>query len=80
MTSKCANPDCHQPFDYRKGEFFRFHKQRNSGDGSPNSHSVQHFWLCENCRARFTMEYWKDRGVLLRLRSKPAQHWLIAAA
>ena len=25
MFSTCANPDCATPFDYHRGEFFRFH-------------------------------------------------------
>lgn len=80
MMSKCANPDCQQPFDYRKGEFFRFHKEGYSGGAAANLHSVQHFWLCDDCRARFTLEYRKDHGVLLRLESQPAHRRLIAAA
>lgn len=43
MLSKCANPDCGMPFDYRQGQFFRFHKNPEEGGPEANTHSVQHF-------------------------------------
>jgi hypothetical protein len=50
MFSACANPDCKKEFDYREGHLFRFHKAHPAGEVPPNTHSVQHFWLCGNVR------------------------------
>jgi len=67
MFAECANPECRVPFDYRQGQFFRFHKRHDSGE-TPNTHSVQHFWLCAGCCQEFTLEYSEENGVLLRNR------------
>jgi len=84
MFSQCANPDCGVEFDYREGRLFRFHKNHAPGEPPPNTHSVQHFWLCGECSSRFTLEYREDTGVLIRRRVERAvqSEWnrLIAAA
>lgn len=69
MFSKCANPDCGVPFDYLRGRIFRFHKYHAADEEPPNTHSVQHFWLCGLCCEEFTLEYSDREGVLLRNRS-----------
>jgi hypothetical protein len=66
MFSVCANPDCHACFDYRQGRFFRFHKDHPAGERPPNTHSVQHFWLCGVCCCLYTLEYRDARGVLIK--------------
>lgn len=68
MFSLCANPDCGLPFVYGAGRFFRFHKKHSSGQALPNTHCVQHFWLCALCCQEFTLEYSENSGVLLRNR------------
>lgn len=68
MFSKCANPECSTSFDYKEGQFFRFHRSQLDGEQPPNTHSVQHFWLCGLCSQSHTLEYQTDRGVLIRLR------------
>lgn len=68
MISMCANPDCRVPFDYRQGRLFRFHKSHAVGEMAPNTHSVQHFWLCGYCCREFTLEYQDGAGVLIRNR------------
>jgi hypothetical protein len=65
MFSACANPDCQKPFNYNQGRLFRFHKDFRAGE-RPNIHSIQHFWLCSPCSARYTLEYQNDRGVLIK--------------
>jgi hypothetical protein len=65
MISECANPDCRATFDYHNGRYFRFHKIQRPGEQRPNTHSVQHFWLCEACSREYTLDYHRDRGVLL---------------
>lgn len=68
MISTCANPDCAMPFDYEQGQFFRFHKNHAAGEKPPNTHSVQHFWLCGHCCLEFTLEYQDGAGVLIKNR------------
>jgi len=65
MFSTCANPDCKKEFDYREGRLFRFHKAHPAGEAPPNTHSVQHFWLCQDCLTEYTLDYHTDLGVLL---------------
>ena len=68
MFSTCANPDCGVAFDYGRGRFFRFHKSHAAGESAPNTHSVQHFWLCGHCCQEFTLEYQDGVGVLIKNR------------
>jgi hypothetical protein len=71
MFSRCANPECLTPFDHRLGgQFFRFHKSHRTGESVPNTHSVQHFWLCQGCSLTHTLEYEMDQGVVIKLRFK----------
>ena len=84
FSERCANPECGSVFDYRRGHFFRFHKDHPSGEKPPNTHSVQHFWLCDECCREHTLEYQQGCGVLLKIRKESlhvveAPH-LIAAA
>jgi hypothetical protein len=73
MVSKCANPNCSATFHHRQGRLFRFPKQPVE-DGRPaNTHSVQHFWLCEACFSMYSLEYLEREGVVLRRRFEPAR-------
>ena len=84
MFSRCANPECGVAFDYHEGQLFRFHKNHAPGEPPPNTHSVQHFWLCGACSLRYTLEYREDQGVILNgnfeKRPQAECHRLIAAA
>jgi len=84
MFSRCANPDCGVSFNYREGRLFRFHKNHAPHEPRPNTHSVQHFWLCGACSCQYTLEYREDSGVLItrRLEKSSQEEWnrLIAAA
>jgi hypothetical protein len=84
MFSVCANPECHAPFDYDQGRLFRFHKNAAAGGNAPNTHSVQHFWLCSTCLRGFTLEYESERGVLIKtlpvMSADPNAFRFIAAA
>jgi hypothetical protein len=84
MFSVCANPDCKAPFDYEQGQLFRFHKDHPPSEKPPNTHSVQHFWLCGICCRVYTLEYRGGSGVLIKDRLEtPENHEtlrLIAAA
>ncbi len=68
MISRCANPDCTVHFDYRQGQFFRFHVARPEGTDPEKTHSVQHFWLCERCSGVYTLESRRREGVVIRVR------------
>lgn len=84
MFSKCANPDCAISFDYWQGRLFRFPRSHPEGEAPVNTHSVQHFWLCNQCSETYTLEYREGRGVLMlrRFRVIPDEHkpYLITAA
>jgi hypothetical protein len=66
MFSHCANLQCQAPFDYRQGRLFRFHKDHPVCERPPNTHSVQHFWLCGACCGIHTLEYRDGCGILIR--------------
>lgn len=55
MISECANPDCLALFDYKQGRFFRFHIRHAPDEPPRNTHSVQHFWLCQRCSETYIL-------------------------
>lgn len=67
MLTKCANPDC-SVSSWDNARFYRFHRRPEPNQPPANPHSVQHFWLCSSCSALYTLEYHKQRGVLIRPR------------
>ena len=81
MISRCANPACLAEFDHGKGQLFRFPKRAK--DRPANTHSVQHFWLCDNCCKSYSLEYIEDRGVALKpcaeLARTELRHFIAAA-
>ena len=84
MFSLCATPDCKIPFDHRHGRLYRFHKDHPAGSDPPNTHSVQHFWLCRTCSSRCSLEYQPQGGVMINtlpeFAAEPKPLRLIAAA
>ena len=75
MFATCANPLCLEPFDYHHGgKFFRFHPNRHRAESSipfegPNTHDVEHFWLCAHCAEFLTLVYDEQQGVVVKPRS-----------
>jgi hypothetical protein len=67
MFSECANPDCKKEFDYREGRFFRFRKAYLDGRRRPNTHCVQHLWLCGSCSKKYTLGYEDERDIAIIL-------------
>jgi hypothetical protein len=59
-------------FDYREGHLFRFHKAYLTGEKPPNTHAVQHFWLCGTCSADYTLAYEDGYGVVILRRPDTA--------
>jgi hypothetical protein len=54
MLTKCANPNCHEPFRYlHKGKLFLLKVCRNEGSEKPEMASrrehLEYFWLCTRC-------------------------------
>jgi hypothetical protein len=66
MLNKCANPDC-SVSSWEDARFYRFHLRAEPNQPPANPHSVQHFWLCRNCSALYTLEHHQQR-VLIRPR------------
>jgi hypothetical protein len=66
MFSVCANPACQAPINYRQGRLLRFHKDHPASEEPPNTHWVQHFWLCGVCCAVYTLEYRDGSGVIIK--------------
>jgi hypothetical protein len=70
FSAKCANTDCEAPFDYRRGRFYRFSGDCPEDQIPANTHSLQHFWLCDRCSARFTLEFRDGKSILLPLQAE----------
>src|SRR5215469_3472647 len=76
LHPKCANPACPTAFHWLGGgKFFRFRpdEQKQGAERSmtrtqAQGHGVKHFWLCEQCAQVFTLEYYKENGIVLKLR------------
>lgn len=67
MFPKCANPECLATFGtLREGNLFRFRRHSAAG-APPNSHSVEHAWLCARCCETNTLEYSNNSAVLVAL-------------
>jgi hypothetical protein len=69
MFATCANPGCGTSFDYEHGRFFRFRWEPSRSGAPANTHSVRHFWLCQDCVKSYTLENRNGSGVLLTHRS-----------
>lgn len=67
MLSKCANPDC-SVSSWEHARFYRFHRRAEPNQPPANAHSVRHLWLCRSCSQLYTLEYHKQRGVIIRPR------------
>ena len=67
MFTKCCNPECAEPFDYRQGRLIRVSRP-DDGKSSLGRKAVEHFWTCGKCSGHFDLEPGKKTGVTLRLR------------
>lgn len=68
---KCANRQCSTPFHYQEGRLYRFHRSPKDAGSPPNTHSVEHFWLCNACSRSYTLEYTADRCTLIKRSPQP---------
>ena len=82
MLSKCANSQCTKPFlRLREGKLFLVETERLTKPGEPATppfvrarrlqRQVEHYWLCDECAARWTLVYDHERGVALAPLRRP---------
>jgi hypothetical protein len=73
MLSKCANPNCKEPFLYLcQGKLFRLEIEEmdpppaeasSGGTFKKIRRRTEYYWLCQTCSQRMTVEYRKGQGV-----------------
>ncbi len=91
MLSHCANTECHKPFlRLREGKLFLVETDRLAKPGQPSvppfvrarqqHRQVEHYWLCDDCAAQWTLVYDRERGVALAPARRPALGVTVAAA
>ncbi len=90
MLSHCANTRCHKPFlRLREGKLFLVETERLMKPGQPASppfvrarqqqRQVEHYWLCDECAAQWTLIYDRERGVALAPVKRPVPSVAAAA-
>ena len=76
MLSQCANEKCGKPFlRLREGKLFLVETERVAKPGEPTvppfvrarqaQRQVEHYWLCNECAAKWTLVYDRERGIAL---------------
>jgi len=76
MLSQCANPSCCKPFlRLREGKLFLVETDRLAKPGEAaappfvrarqQQRLIEHYWLCDECAAQWTLIYDRERGVSL---------------
>lgn len=76
MLSQCANASCSKPFlRLREGKLFLVETDRLAKPGEAavppfvrarqQQRHVEHYWLCDECAALWTLIYDRERGVAL---------------
>ena len=82
MLSQCANSRCRKPFlKLRDGKLFLVETGRVTKPGESaappfvrarqQQRCVEHYWLCDDCAAQWTLVYDRDDGVGLIPLRKP---------
>jgi hypothetical protein len=70
MLHKCANPNCANPFRrLSEGKLFLLatdgdHVASDRDQFSGQSRRIEHFWLCDQCAAVFTLSFERGRGMV----------------
>lgn len=91
MLSRCANAQCAKPFlRLREGKLFLVETERITKPGESaappfvrarrQQRQVEHFWLCDECAARYSLIYDRNRGVALVPLRRPAASVTAASA
>jgi hypothetical protein len=68
MFSKCSNPECRTPFDYRRGRLIRFNKPPLYFRVPIRHGCVEHFWLCESCAKFYAFDFEHAAGMKIKIR------------
>lgn len=90
MLSRCANSQCSKPFlKLRDGKLFLVETERVTKPGEPaappfvrarqQQRCVEHYWLCDDCAAQWTLLYDREHGVRLSPLRKSAASVAAAA-
>ena len=91
MLSHCANQQCGKPFlKLREGKLFlvEINRLAKPGESVPlpfvrarqQQRLVEHFWLCDDCAARWTLIYDRERGITLMPLRRPIVNAISAEA
>lgn len=81
MLNHCANARCRKPFlRLRAGKLFSVETDRLTKPGEPSTppfvrarqRQVEHYWLCDECAAHWTLIYDPEYGVALAPRKRSA--------
>ena len=83
MLSQCANSQCGKPFlRLRDGKLFLVETERVTKPGESaappfvrarqQQRQVEHYWLCDDCAAQWTLVYDRENGVALVALRRPA--------
>ena len=76
MVTKCCNPKCEAPFDYRQGRLIRMVYPAD-GTGASNYKVIKHFWICGKCTANFVLKQDGEAGVTLQSRKSEASRRVV---
>jgi hypothetical protein len=83
MLSRCANSQCGKPFlRLRDGKLFLVETERVTKPGESAAppfvrarqqpRLVEHYWLCDDCAAQWTLVYDRESGIALVALRRPA--------
>jgi hypothetical protein len=84
MITKCFNPACQTPFNYRAGRLVRFARKSSNNSHKESHQFIEHFWLCSSCAGlyKFECEEGMPVGLMRRaqLGSKTNISYLVSVA
>jgi|GEM_PF-3408620 len=69
FSPKCANANCGAEFDYRCGRLFRIDLPHTKADSESSRLNAAHFWLCDKCSVKYTVEFAGGRAILVKVGS-----------
>ena len=81
MLSRCANPNCCKPFlRLRDGKLFLVETDRLAKPEPPflrarrrQHRVVEHYWLCDDCAAEWTLICDREQGIALTPLPRPVR-------
>lgn len=66
FSAKCANISCGAAFDFRRGRLFRIDVPQSDADSDTSHFNAAHFWLCDACSAKYTVEFVGGNPMLIK--------------